>query len=238
MNEPLLTSPLGTEQQACGNRAVVENPTTIRVQRERPILFKGAMVRAILDGKKTQTRRIVKTTDGSEAYVSDGKVWKPAPVDWSGYIECPQGAPGDRLWVKETHALYALNFNHAGCGNIGTWHPFDRDVCCHYREGCPSELAERFDKWRPSIFMPRWASRLTLQITGVRVERLQAITEDDARAEGIVSTCDDPATCPSCRGMTHRRGYHFLWNEINGPRGPKSWDANPWVWVITFRRIV
>lgn len=212
---------------------------------ERPILFSGSMVRAILDGRKTQTRRVA--TSRKENGIIAGPAAEPggAIEAWGGgawnksshqqVVFSPYGRVGDRLWVKETHAFYSLNFNHAGCGNIGTWHPSDRDVCCHYREGCPSELAQRFDKWRPSIFMPRWASRITLQITMVGVERLQDISCEDALAEGIDHYT--PGVTAGERGESEadpRTEYQALWESINGPG---SWKKNPFVWVLDFKHI-
>lgn len=265
--------------------------------KERPILFRAEMVRAILDGRKTQTRRIVKLGESEvlekeqrkigfefapEQAVAGDLSWVAAlggskegveqlrrcqqlsvpvrhPDDtatrWDdcprNRIYCPYGEPGDRLWVKETHAFYSLNFE-----DTGKWHPSDRDLCCHYREGLPSEMEQQIDKWRPSIFMPRWASRITLEITSIRVERLQDISEADSNAEGIetVSAGNFGAwknyrfkTSHPRRGTVltdeeHRlvgyqcpvRSYRSLWEHINGLG---SWAANPWVWVIEFRRI-
>lgn len=245
---PLISSPLGAQQLACGNRVPVENPTTVRIQRERPMLYSGPMVRAILDGLKTQTRRFaLKTintpvevwrTDGHGTWygvnnvAASGGLGEPA----TPFIECPYGEPGDRLWVKETHAFYSLQYHE-----LGKWHPTDRDVCCHYREGCPMELSDCIEKWRPSIFMPRWASRLTLEITDIRIERLNAISEDDAIAEGI-DVFEDGAgfTVPLKNGKLgpwHRNpadAYRSLWEVINGAG---SWAANPYVWVIQFKRV-
>ena len=165
---------------------------------ERPILFNGPMVRAILDGRKTMTRRIVK------AGTRD---------DWNA---CPYGVIGDRLWVRET------------------WRCFGgREY--EYQQHQPSIIYRADDGpthneggWRPSIFMPRWASRITLEITGVRVERLQDISEADAEAEGC--TGDHRAD----RDSDAAQEFRSLWNQINGKRA--SWDSNPWVWVVEFRR--
>lgn len=183
--------------------------------REKPILFSGPMVRAILEGSKTQTRRVCKL---------DVRGGMPQPEFDSLLRYCPYGQPGDRLWVRETCWLY------------GRW-----EVKGVRKNGKPSwrfvliGKRVRFDKpgtdesmaywgggegwsWRPSIHMPRWASRITLEITGVRVERLGEISESDARAEGVQSVAE----------------FKELWASINGPG---SWEANPWVWVVEFRRI-
>jgi len=214
----------------------------------RPILFSGAMVRAILDGTKSQTRRIVKpqpesgckigtytTLDSIEWITVDGD----GPVD-APNITCPYGQPGDRMWVRETWAWYGDITDH----EVVLWRA-DAEYTLEERGGQP---------WRPSIHMPRWASRITLEITGVRVERLQAITEADAKAEGIErihAGCHsawknylfkgDPKKGQEITDKEHRivgykspiASYQSLWNSINGPG---SWDANPLVWVIEFKR--
>lgn len=203
--------------------------------RERPILFSGPMVRAILDGRKTQTRRIV-TGDQTRLVVMRGTVF------WEGYgdggtgsrdriVRCPYGAPGDRLWVRETHAQFSV-------GNRTGFAP----QCVAYRATCDADgsfdyvnngdeiMRLKVTKWTPAIHMPRWASRITLEVTGVRVERLQAISEEDARAEGV--DLSDPLVA-TCWGAIER--FSFLWDGINGTRAP--WSSNPWVWVVEFRRV-
>jgi hypothetical protein len=177
--------------------------------KERPILFSGPMVRAILDGSKTQTRRTFKgTTEHKGPY---NPAYMEAHQQASGWGSiCPYGIPGDRLWVRET---------------------FAQDVA-----GCPGGISYRADhfdpkgdgpahpmKWRPSIFMPRISSRILLEITDVRVQRLQEISDEDARAEGYDRSHAFP-----------REWFALLWERINGTG---SWDANPWVWAITFRRL-
>ena len=199
--------------------------------KERPILFSAPMVRAILDGRKTQTRRIVKPQP----------VQHPSPpcnpdydIEWRGFIlwlskgeaakcmpeYCPYGQPGDRLWVRET--FYGIR--DGGDGN----------PCVAYRVDCPPCFAPKDAKWKPSIFMPRWASRITLEITAVRVERLQAITEADAKAEGVKAWQSEGYRVAHNIFDGTKLAYAELWNEINGPG---SWAANPWVWVIQFRRV-
>lgn len=196
------------------------------MSRERPILFNGEMVRAILDGRKTQTRRVMKPQPGN-----DNRIPWPGRKNIVINIRddrvpqlCPYGQPGDRLWVRETFRLFD---SHQECSC------YDSCVCSKYN-GKPVYRADSYwdeSKWKPSIHMPRWASRITLEVTGVRVERLQDISEVDAHNEGI--TLDmlpyNPADQHPCR--TWFRG---LWEQINGPG---SWDANPWVWVVEFRRM-
>lgn len=198
---------------------------------ERPILFSGPMVRALLDGRKTQTRRIVKLdvpADADEVFFWSGeelrrKGWRNVsePGLWArrngrdGYISfigrCPYGVPGDQLWVRET------------------WCRADTPSGFAYCADTPAGSDQRGMGWRPSIHMPRIASRLTLEIADVRVERLQAISEADAEAEGV----QDPSLVPILGAFwSSRDGYARLWEHING-KG--SWAANPWVWAVSFR---
>lgn len=183
---------------------------------ERPILFSAPMVRAILGGKKTQTRRIVKTRKCPDF----GCELAPGEIAGDEHPErlCPYGQPGDRLWVRETWnqfdgwASYSYAADYDGWG-IGP----DDD---------PDHVPDHAVRWRPSIHMPRAASRILLEVTGVRVERLQAISRGDAMAEG----CPFPNMAA---GPDPSDWYRELWNEINGP---DSWAANPWVWVVEFKR--
>jgi hypothetical protein len=188
--------------------------------KERPILFSGAMVRAILSGAKTQTRRIVKP--------------QPECCD----IRDSPYHKGMRLWVRE-----AWNFLGTDMMRHGRTHSTQDGVVKYLADGERRTINTKWrnvEVWmarkpqsRPSIHMPRWASRITLEITSVRVERLQAISEADAAAEG----CD--GNCPIGHLPAYMKGplsYHYaqLWESINGPG---SWEANPWVWVVEFRRI-
>lgn len=225
--------------------------------KERPLLFSAPMVRAVLDGSKTQTRRVTKTeiTMGRDSILAPHRGRKHAaayllPEHAADAVGCcPYGQPGDRLWVREAHSIYPTHGQHRADGE--RWGPWgglpttvseDGKQIAYYREGF-----DRCDpgRWRPSIHMPRWASRITLEITGVRVERLQDISEADAVAEGVERTvtgdgwrryCADPeleaAGLTPC--ATAAASYRSLWEQINGPG---SWDANPWVWAIEFRRL-
>lgn len=204
--------------------------------KERPILFSAPMVRALLDGTKTQTRRLF----GPErmTWPTDGRYETHAirggnlvctgggpfiPNDWIHY--CPAGQSGDRLWVREAWTTHAC-FDHLAPRN------------------CPKSIHYMADgeiqtgKGRPSIHMPRWASRIDLEVTGVGVERLQDISDDDAIAEGIEKTS---AGFWSLYGQADtdgtysaRASFRALWESLNGAG---SWNANPWVWVIIFKRI-
>lgn len=221
--------------------------------KDRPILFSGPMVRALLAGTKTQTRRIVKpqpapdqqprTVIGSSGfvYVMDNAPLLPYPEVRRVRWDCPYGQPGDRLWVRESFMPIPLE---AAPG------PSQTPWSIAYAEGGQTELLApssynptlyNYERWTPSIHMPRWASRATLEITGVRVERLQDISEADAQAEGttpIPDPCDHVRlACADigCSGpQPYRTGFRALWRDINGP---DSWDANPWVWVVEFRRM-
>lgn len=198
---------------------------------ERPILFSGPMVRAILDGHKTVTRRIMKPQPTGTA----GKSWPEA----RGL--CPFGSSGDRLWVRETWMPRAAPYGMESFSNgvIYAATPTGGGYAVHARESHADQIA-RLSKpgftWRPSIHMPRWASRLTLEVVGVRVERLQEIDEADILAEGV--TVDGVAKLtgtPWADMPTLHHAWERLWDSINGDRA--SWASNPWVWRIEFRRV-
>ncbi|WP_243021720.1 hypothetical protein [Simplicispira sedimenti] len=213
--------------------------------KERPILFSGAMVRALLAGTKTQTRRVVKPqprrVDGGVPF-GDAPAWAHAEPG-SAMMRCPYGKPGDWLWVREAWQ----HSNHP-------YGPYDEDCMVFYRadflddvHGPDGEKSPEghYRTWRPSIHMPRTASRIVLEIKSVRVERLHDISEADAIAEGI-ERADDFFDCRCWRAYDEPKGsdvvfpddpigsYASLWMSINGPG---SWDANPWVWVLEFRRL-
>lgn len=211
--------------------------------KERPMLFSAPMVRAILDGRKTVTRRIVKARDLEWMDVHQG-LREPDKAE-----RCPYGQPGDRLWVRETWQFYDWTDDGQPCVR------FAADNASKWPLRIPEEQADRLTeiwaglsapenysidnhardrRWRPSIHMPRWASRITLEVTSVRVERLQDISEADALAEGVT---DDGSLVTDLAG--NDRGGAFaafaaLWEVINGA---DSWDDNPWVWVVEFRRL-
>jgi hypothetical protein len=187
--------------------------------KEHPILFSTEMVRAILDGRKTQTRRVIKPQP-EEEIVGDmlqTQIWY-LDGDPDKMIHCPYGQVGDRLWVRETFCQVC----YKGDG--------EPDVCL--KEDCernPIAFSKCFCKWTPSIFMPRWASRITLEITGIRVERVQEISPEDCLSEGIEkSNSDDWKELLSYQ-------YADLWDSINGKKHP--WSSNPWVWCLEFKRV-
>jgi hypothetical protein len=182
---------------------------------ERPILFSGPMVRAILDGRKTETRRIVKPQPPN-AYL-------PPEGPFKDRMGGPYGEPGDRLWVRETwcrgEAWYpASTYAYRADYEASEWtEHVDHDPLAGAKSfNC---MACGFERWRPGIHMPRAACRIELVVTGVRVERLQDITEGDAMAEGTGG----------------RAGFAALWESINARRAP--WASNPWVWVVGFSRL-
>ena len=217
--------------------------------KERGMIFNADMVRAILDGRKTQTRRIMKPQPEP---CPRGGHWWPSNVfktmlhvedemqngkgGWGGLAgdACPFGDLGDRIWVRETWA------------EAGASAPDLKLYRANYPEHVPSiyenvPLAEEI-RWTPSIHMPRWASRILLEITDVRVERLNAISEEDAEAEGIdMEALYDSQDCYDCiadHNMTGRPtvtgAFKYLWESIYGEEG---WKSNPWVWVIEFKRV-
>lgn len=202
---------------------------------ERPIIFNSEMVRAILDGRKTQTRRIVKPkliqpVEGAyfDKY-NNGPQWNWWTHDNKQCLEqivkCPFGKVGDRLWVREAFCCFDEDWRYPGRPHDikeGPW----RNILY-----CSDEPNSRKSKvlWRPSIHMPRWASRITLEITNIRVERLQDISEDDAKAEGVNTFTEDP----NCLNR-YRVGFEHIWQVIYGVDSRLS---NPWVWAIDFLRI-
>ena len=210
--------------------------------RERPILFSGPMVRAILSGQKTQTRRIIKQATGPSLSVNMDDETGAAELSWlygdgPGYevheaikrVVCPYGRPGDRLWVRETWADDVE----------AQWEPQKRGTFYRADDDSDAIKADCLDcgipfAWRPSIHMPRWRSRILLEITGVRVQRLQDINEADAQAEGCALECMTPTGDDSGSAIYGPGGFLALWESINGPG---SWNANPWVWVVEFRRV-
>lgn len=213
--------------------------------KERPILFNGEMVRSILEGRKTQTRRIVKPQPKPN-FLGDPirTMHRLETGEWAAFDDCgmadngsiwrcPYGQPGDRLWVKETHREYCH-----------VWSANAHSSAIQYRAdmtgftGAGTFIPEpnnAYGKWTPSIFMTRWASRITLEITSVRVERLNDISEADAKSEGVSEK--QPFLWRKDEWQNMRpfaARYASLWEWINGAG---SWDLNPWVWVIEFKHL-
>lgn len=199
---------------------------------ERPILFSGAMVRALLAGKKTQTRRVIKPPpDHVHAESQVGVTWAMRYRDAVYARACPFGRPGDRLWVRESWAQY-------GVENPRWVYKADRLPWVEDRE---SNRQLAIARWRPSIHMPRLASRILLEVTGVRVERVQSISEEDAVAEGSCIRHDYNPTHHVIAGAPLPPGgpracFMAAWEELNGKRG-FGWAASPWVWVVEFERV-
>jgi hypothetical protein len=191
--------------------------------KERPILFRPDLVLAILEGRKTVTRRIVRDTG---LYAVDAQFHSDETAKREREAlatRCPYGVPGDRLWVRERHARVPRPIEDRG--DTGGWGPLFEDEAGGLK----------IRKWFPSIFLPRWASRLTLEVVSVRVERLQEITEEDAKIEGLFQNLaiGFPKGTPPI--ATARDNFRDLWDSINRKRAP--WKSNPWVWVIGFRRV-
>lgn len=212
----------------------------------RPILFSAPMVRALLNGSKTQTRQVVKPRP--DRYMGKRCMLQPhelaGEVNQGEYSNCPHGQPGDRLWVRETWCgeidghTSQLIYNEDGNTYKCLYRADGQHVVLDDGDGFTktNKDGSEASPWKPSIHMPRWASRITLEITGVRVERLHAISEADAIAEGI--DADVSSATLSSIGTRDIAGpvaeYSILWEQINGPG---SWDLNPWVWVIEFKRV-
>ena len=199
--------------------------------KERPIIFSGPMINAILAGRKTQTRRIIyplvdrdrpdaEKWPAHSPFIGEDGVWrfKNGVVSYADNDRrCKYGRPGDRLWVRETWLM-------RGAGQIVV-----------YRADAPSDaeaagFGAMYGGWRPSIYMPRDRSRITLEITNVRVQRLQEISNPDAIAEGVEYGTTTADFAPHAVYAFER-----LWDSINAKRAP--WSSNPWVWAITFKRL-
>lgn len=225
--------------------------------KERPVIFSGPMVRAILNGRKTQTRRIVSPAPTRKFYCwprpgvalfADGDPVVDYPDDCDE-ITCPHGAPGDRLWIREGFALAPL------CEDPDSDDQDDWSVVYRadgderpWRSSLEEDTLDVKPPWRSPIFMPRWASRITLEVIAVRVQRLQEISEDDARAEGVeLYTPPHGHISPEQRvpgpgfdrarlgDQPHRLPFADAWDRVNGKRAP--WESNPWVWALTFKRL-
>lgn len=219
--------------------------------KERPILFSGPMVRALLDGSKTQTRRIVKPQPLQAVPTFDEGVWNGGMIDKCTvrYFGCPFGIAGDALWVRETWRCAGSEVSELGTDAVIEYRADGvRRVCADPLLQQPRRDGKGV--WSPSIFMPRWACRIVLEITSVRVERVASISEADAMAEGIIKQVvtvgrahgrpdyDMFALRPGdhCEWeCTARDVYRKLWDSLNAKRG-YGWAKNPWVWVITFQR--
>lgn len=211
----------------------------------RPILFSGPMVRALLDGSKTQTRRVVKPQFAHDAIPCEmgatnerghqisghsGVWWCDAEGNHENAVRCPYGQPGDRLWVREAWSdecdphwvMYRAD------------HRAERRSGGELFDACSADELRLLHTWKPSIHMPRWASRITLEVTGVRVERVQDISEADAMAEGC------GMLKPYSDHWQHRdvakEEYRCLWETLH-PRMGETWGHNPWVWVVEFKRV-
>jgi hypothetical protein len=219
--------------------------------KERPILFSSEMIRAILDGRKTQTRRVMKPQPDLSEWRFTGETWEK----YLGYPighdvpKSPYGSIGDLLWVRETF----LDGEDYPCS---PHYDSEKESRWTYKADCPPDQWENIS-WKPSIFMPRSASRITLKITNIRVEQIQQISRDDAKAEGIDDSTliykngderhnyrrseiyqkfGKPYGKGDVKVADERDCFAYLWDSINAKRG-FSWGSNPFVWVIEFERV-
>jgi hypothetical protein len=211
--------------------------------KERPIIFTAESVRAILDGTKTQTRRVIKPQPDSTVTGLVPRTTYAGNVLWSNALwetkkygrliemndrKCPYGHAGDHLWVRETWVKWDGGLVY-----------LEKSLDKHGNEDADSKRC-RLDygvTWKSPLFMPRWASRITLEIVGVKAERLNEISETDAKAEGVTP---DPnilePKAPFPARISHRSTFAAIWDGINAKRG-YPWDSNCWVWAIEFRRV-
>lgn len=222
--------------------------------KERGMIFNGEMTRAILDGRKTQTRRIMKVQPEnselglrrvveSKNGIDDGKYfWSQSDATGlksrSKPFACPFGTVGDRIWVREAFRV------HSRATDVATlvYKASERNSWTEQTHRLPVAVCNKPatpEKWTPSLHMPRWASRILLEITDVRVERLNTISEEDARAEGIIDggclNCGEPEPCGCANPEPDATdAFAYLWQSIYGQ---ENWNANPWVWVIEFKRV-
>ncbi|NNB67620.1 hypothetical protein [Pseudomonas fluorescens] len=227
--------------------------------KERPILFSAPMVRAILEGRKTVTRRVCKPQPSANAHTTCAS-GNPMGAWWEtgkDIIRCPYGKPGERLWVRETWSDVNLQgapgIAYRADGDVRDLMEdasfLDEDGAFNYDDprskpyhfACWSEdlLGGKEGRWRPSIHIPRWASRILVEITAVRVERLQDISEDQAKSEGVRLYTDHAELGEwwhvdgiDTYSADPRKSFELLWSSVGG-----DWVANPWVWVVEFKRV-
>jgi hypothetical protein len=218
---------------------------------ERPILFSGPMVRAILEGRKTQTRRVVKPQPPVECGRITVEPFHPVVIDRHGDerpgaeifgayddngewgAKCPYGAPGDLLWVRETWAVDApLDQVRAEREDAMRVEPIFGHGPYYRADGIHENTGLT---WRPSIHMPRWACRMVLELTAVRVERLQEISQQDVFREGLHNAQQKEIERRVGKLLMSQECYQDLWDSLNAERG-FGWAVNPWVWVVEFRR--
>lgn len=209
--------------------------------KERPILFSGEMVRAILDGRKTQTRRVIINVERDNTMRIRRTGLVTHVIDSINHNLCHYGVVGDRLWVRETWMADGAEIRETMMAR-GVIEP---DILYRCNPQDAKQVGNMF-KWKPSIHMPRWASRIDLEITDVRVQRLQDISLDDVREEGIPENYGERGEMVRIRfprlephewdNMRYDEQWGMCWDSINAKRG-HGWDTNPWVWAISFKRV-
>ena len=208
--------------------------------KEHPILVKGRLVRAILEGRKTQTRRVIRPEP-----FKPGEEWSSKTVTqaWNGGfvdVRCPFGNEGHQLWVRETWCR-AVDPITSKLNGKAHYQADGQEVILDDGDGfsTTNKDGSLASPWKPSIQMPRWASRIQLLVTGIRIQRIREISEEDAFAEGIPVDARKEAMTPGgfVRADWPQWTFHQLWDSSNKKRG-FGWDANPWVWVVEFKRVV
>ena len=227
---------------------------------EHPILFAGPLIHALRAGAKTQSRRLVLPNPGHKDWMDDDTIrlaYFFRPTDdgdvWTyhdrhgvqlGSVRCPWGLPGHRLWVRETHAFLDIATGYESTKTQKKYHRPEKHLTPVYRVGASDFEESLISKWRPSLHMPRWAARTLLEVTRVRIERLWSITEEDAKAEGVIPfhehfkgiSPDQPLVGSGERvgDCPYRASFAGLWDEL---ADDALWKDNPWVWALSFQEV-
>lgn len=221
---------------------------------EHPILFVTPLIQAVQAKTKSQTRRLVLPSSSwmDVDTVQNVRRWEPrGDGEWKmfsaegqiGSVRCPWGIPGHHLWIRETHAFLDLETGYESAAALKKYHSPEKHLSPVYKASMSDFEESLITKWRPSLHMPRWAARIFLELTDVRIERLWTITEEDAKAEGVVPFFEhfprigrDQRIIGSgelCVDSPYRASFAVLWDEISD--GGPLWKANPWVWRLAFK---
>jgi hypothetical protein len=231
-----------------------------RPSSEHPILFAEPVVDALRTRDKTETRRLVLPASGQNPVEPDflqgvirwedagHGLWKAYSEDgYAGSVRCPYGVAGDRLWVRETHAFVDLETGYQAAHPLKSYKSPKKQLQVVYKSGLSDFEESLISRWRPSLFMPRWACRFTLNLKEVRVEKLRAITETGAQHEGVLpfferfpcfSKEQTLSTGEMAADFPHRSSFAVLWDELVKEENGPLWKDNPWVWTLSFQRHV